>query len=91
MFEYEHEVRIIQAIEGDADIAIHGQRLNWDPEKWIDRISVHPEADGSFMETVTAMVATYAPALKDRINWSAMREVPPLDLVRGLRVGQSQK
>lgn len=79
MFEYEHEVRIVQAIEGDAAEAILGHRFDWHPEKWIELISVHPEADSSFMETVTKAVADYAPALKDRVQWSAMREVPPLE------------
>lgn len=91
MYEFEREVRIIKVIEGDGDVAIHGQRLDWDPEKWIDHISVHPEASGSFLETVTAMISTYAPALKVHVNWSAMREVPPLDVAPGLRAGQSQK
>ena len=88
MFEYENEVRIVQAIEGDAEAGVLGHPIDWDPEKWIELISVHPEADSSFMETVTGAVADYAPALKDRVQWSAMREVPPLDLVRGLRVEQ---
>jgi hypothetical protein len=78
MFEYEHEVRLVQAIEGDAVAATLGHRLDWDPEKWIELIRVHPEADSSFMETVTGAVADYAPALKDRVQWSAMREGPPL-------------
>lgn len=84
MFEYEHEVRIVQASEGDAEPAL-GHTIHWDPEKWIELIMVHPEADGSFMDTVTAAVTAYTPALKDRVKWSAMREVPPLDLVRAVR------
>jgi hypothetical protein len=39
---------------------------------------VHPEADNSFMDTVATTVTHYAPALKERVGWSAMKERPPL-------------
>lgn len=54
-----------------------GYPLEWDPEKIVKSIRVHPEADCAFYDTVTATVAHYAPALKNSIAWSAMREPPP--------------
>jgi hypothetical protein len=74
MFAYEHEVRIV-LFYGQSELP--GHRLNWDPEKNLESIRVHPDADGSFMETVTAAVEHYAPALKDRVVWSAMNAPPP--------------
>ena len=50
----------------------------WDPKKILERVAIHPEADHSFMDTVVAAVAHYAPSLKDRVRWSAMKEAPPL-------------
>ena len=78
MFDYEREVRIVQAVEENVQEGLMARCLDWDPEKWIDLISIHPEADDSFMRTVTMAVAHYAPSLEGRITWSAMREVPPL-------------
>jgi hypothetical protein len=40
---------------------------------------VHPEADTSFEETVVTAVDDYAPALRERVRPSAMRERPPLE------------
>ncbi len=79
MFEYEHEVRIVLISEGEVDENILGRRLEWSPEKNVELIRVHPEADYSFMETVSAAVEHYAPTLKNYIAWSAMRERPPLE------------
>lgn len=81
MFAYEQEVRIVQ-ISDRADAAapeeeVFGRCLEWDPEMHIEFIWVHPDADPSFMETVSAAVEQYVPALKDRVEWSAMREEPP--------------
>jgi hypothetical protein len=78
MFEYEQEVRIVRyATDEVLKQELLGYPLDWDPETIIESIRVHPEADLSFMETVTATVAHYAPALKDSIVWSAMRPSPP--------------
>jgi hypothetical protein len=79
MYEYEHEVRIVFAGEGEIENDVIGHRIKWDPEKSVELIRVHPEADHSFMQTVAAAVEHYAPALKHHVAWSAMKERPPLD------------
>lgn len=84
MFAYEREVRIVRS-EIDAiddgevlpDEKILGRPLAWEPERHIERIWVHPEADVSFFETVTAVIEQYAPALRDCVGWSAMKDGPP--------------
>jgi len=77
MFEYEHEVRVVRDMEVEEDIA--GYRLGWDPDKSLQLIRVHPEADASFMQTVSKTVEHYAPALNDCVAWSGMKERPPLE------------
>jgi hypothetical protein len=81
MFAYEQEVRIVLSTEGkggsDTEQEALGHGLEWDPEKSVEWIRIHPEADYSFMKTVTAMVELYAPVLKDRVVWSAMNTLPP--------------
>ena len=77
MFAYEQEVRVVLATDGEDDAEILGHPLEWDPEKHVESIRVHPEADNSFMETVSAAVEQYAPALKGQIAWSAMNAGPP--------------
>lgn len=77
MFAYEQEVRVVLTRDGKDEAEILGHRLEWDPEKNIESIRIHPEADDSFMETVTKAVETYAPTLKERVLWSAMRTPPP--------------
>jgi len=81
MFAYEQEVRVVLSTDGndgaDPERETLGHCLEWDPEKSVELIRIHPEADCSFMETVTAVVEHYAPALKDRVAWSAMNAGPP--------------
>ena len=81
MFAYEQEVRVVLSTDwkdgAHPDRDTLGHALEWDPEKSVELIRVHPEADYSFMETVTAAVEHYAPALKDRVAWSAMNARPP--------------
>lgn len=78
MFSYEQEVRIVRFTEEkNSTPEPTGLGLNWDLEKWVESIRVHPEADHSFMETVTAAVECYAPALRDKFAWSEMRSQPP--------------
>jgi hypothetical protein len=48
-----------------------GREFDWDPEANVDSIKVHPQADRSFMETVSGVVAKYAPGLKT--EWSGPR------------------
>ena len=77
MFEYEHEVRIINFADEDAPSHPPGFALPWECEKYVEAVVVDPEADESFMETVKATVATYAPAMKDKVRWSDMNAKPP--------------
>lgn len=53
-----------------------GHGLEWDPEINLESIRVHPDADDSIMETVSATVDHYAPALKNQVEWSEMRTLP---------------
>jgi len=80
MFAYEQEVRVVLS-DGNAGAdplqELLGHRLLWDPERNVESIRVHPDADGSFMDTVRAVVAQYAPALKDCVAWSDMNALPP--------------
>jgi hypothetical protein len=82
MFEYEREVRAIATTETDDPKLDKSGTLGWtypfEPEKMITSIAVHPDADGTLMEAIVRAVADYAPALSDKIAWSAMREPPPL-------------
>src|SRR5207302_9017444 len=81
MFAYEHEVRVVlftdEKDEAPNEYEPLGHCLEWDPERIVESIRVHPEADPSFMETVAATVEHYAPALKGRVEWSAMNAPPP--------------
>jgi hypothetical protein len=81
MFAYEQEVRIILSTENDVptnpEQETGGKGLDWIPETNVESIRVHPEADAAFMETVKAVVAQYAPALRDRVAWSDMNAAPP--------------
>jgi hypothetical protein len=77
MFEYEREVRVVLFVESHDGEEALGQGVAWDPEKIVESVRVHPEADDSFMETVKAAVEHYAPVLKGRVVRSAMNERPP--------------
>jgi hypothetical protein len=83
MFAYEREVRIVHSeidnIDNQVipDEGILGLPVAWDPERHIECIRVHPEADFSFFETVTGVIEKYAPALRGCVKWSAMRDGPP--------------
>jgi hypothetical protein len=77
MFAYEREVRVVLTSGEDAQPETLGRCIEWDPEKILESIRVHPGADPSFMETVTATVQHYAPSLGGCVEWSAMRALPP--------------
>lgn len=77
MFAYEHEVRVVLSRANKTESSILGHALPWDPEASVHSVRVHPEADGSFLDTVVTTVKDYAPALKDRVAWSDMNELPP--------------
>jgi hypothetical protein len=78
-FSYEQEVRIIATRDTTHPNLIKGEFGFEFPLDMniINCVAVHPEADGSFKETVTRTVDDYAPALRDRVEWSSMREKPP--------------
>ncbi|MHB8089670.1 MAG: hypothetical protein ACYDH2_15620 [Anaerolineaceae bacterium] len=80
-FAYEREVRVVlfddRKDRPDSEQEVLGYGIDWDPEKNLEQIRIHPEADSSFMETVVALVDLYAPTLKDRVNWSEMNARPP--------------
>ena len=75
MFDYEKEFRILQTENNESEAL--GLPMDWNPEEHLIRIIVHPDADTSFMESVVAAVAHYAPSLKDNVVWSEMRDPPP--------------
>ena len=82
MFQYEQEVRVVSFSEEelqelDDEPQPSGRALAWEPGQHLQGLRVHPEADQSFMETVSEVVERYAPALKDHVAWSAMRARPP--------------
>lgn len=79
MFAYEQEVRVVRDATSEPlpEQEVLGHALEWNPELILQSVLIHPEADFSFMEAVTAAVAHYAPALKDCVVWSFMRDAPP--------------
>ena len=68
MFAYEQEVRVVLFVESDDGAETLGQGDAWDPEKIVESVRVHPEADDSFMETVKAAVEHYAPGPRRAIS-----------------------
>src|ERR1700722_10916388 len=81
MFEYEREVRAIATIDTPDPKLGKGEfgfTYDIDPERLIAKIAVHPEADSTLMDAVMRAVDDYAPKLRDKVTWSAMREPPPL-------------
>jgi hypothetical protein len=86
MFSYENELRI--ALVGvfpnsqNPNRERIGLEIDWDPEIFIDKIYVHPDAQAWYMDTVTETVKDLAPQLIDReeliVCWSKMTSSPPL-------------
>jgi hypothetical protein len=75
MFAYEQEVRVVLSTENeeaDSKLELPGMAVDWNPERNVESIRIHPEADGAFMDTVKAVVKDYAPALEDAVAWSDM-------------------
>lgn len=77
-YDYEQEVRVVRSDDPSKESLSEprGHDLAWDPEINLESIRVHPDADDSFMETVSATVEHYAPALKNQAEWSEMRTLP---------------
>jgi hypothetical protein len=62
MFAYEQEVRVVRDATSESfPEEVLGYPLEWNPELILQSVLIHPEADFSFMETVTVAVAHYAP------------------------------
>jgi hypothetical protein len=81
MFEYEREVRAIATTDTSDPNLVKGEfgcTYPIDPGRLITSIAVHPEADSTLMEAVVRAVDDYAPQLRDKIAWSAMKAPPPL-------------
>jgi hypothetical protein len=84
MFAYEQEVRVLLKSQelGKYTLAgpfgsARGIAVDWNPDANLEAIFVHPDADGSFFDTVVTTVEHYAPTLKDKVQWSAMQKRPP--------------
>lgn len=78
MFAYEEEVRIVFHDEHNEVGATRGVRLDFDFERLIESVRVHPEANDSFFDTVQTTVNTYAPNFAGTVVWSDMALRPPL-------------
>jgi hypothetical protein len=76
MFDYEREIRIV--LEKEEFEAVLGHTMDWDPSTHINAVFIHPEADEAFFQTAVDIVDRYAPKLRSRTQWSAMKEQPPL-------------
>jgi hypothetical protein len=80
-FEYEKEIRVV-ATEGTQDPTLSrgefGYEAPFDVGATIHGISIHPAADQSFFDTVATAVDQYAPAIRNHVGWSHMKQKPPL-------------
>ncbi len=79
MFAYESEVRVVLIREGlDEGLSSPeiGYPIDWDPEVHLESITIHPDADSHFMETVQHDVELDAPLLASTIRHSSMCEPP---------------
>ena len=79
-FAHEQEVRIIKsdmkAWETPGQIGEPGIAIPWDASASVDAIYVNPYAPEFYRDVVQSVVRQFAPALTDRVQWSAMRAVP---------------
>lgn len=78
MFAYEEEVRIVFYDQNNKVGATEGCRLDFDFERLIESVRVHPEADKSLLDTVQNIVKTYTPNFIGSVVWSDMALKPPL-------------
>jgi len=79
-FAHEQEVRIIKsdmkAWDTPGQIGEPGIAIPWDPSASVDAIYVNPYAPEFYRDVVQSVVRQFAPALTDRVQWSAMRAAP---------------
>jgi hypothetical protein len=57
-------MRFVFRQRGEIERDVLGRPIKWDPEKSVESIPSHPEAERSFMQTVSTAVKHYARALK---------------------------
>ncbi len=82
-FTYEQEYRIVfrdqsrpRTIIAAPDHPL-GVEMKWDPETHIERLLVHPRADGASILAVEAVIECLAPRLRERVVKSGMSAEPP--------------
>lgn len=78
MFEFEQEIRLYQTLEEGNSENLTGVGLFWNPCEHIESIYIHPDADSFFRDVVVDIVKNFAPSLLPNIQWSAMKDKPPL-------------
>lgn len=78
MFAYEEEIRIVFHDQTNESAETSGLKLDFDFERLIESIRIHPEADESVFDTVQNIVKTYAPNFTGSVVWSDMALKPPL-------------
>ena len=74
-FEYESEIRAVvpaPPLQGELVSGRAGEQIDWDPSRHIASVTVHPEADAAFVQTVRGAVTALAPALTSVIETSAL-------------------
>jgi hypothetical protein len=79
-FNFENEARAIfrdDTPNPKLDKGEFGFKFPFDPAELLESVSVHPEADISFYETVLWAIDDHAKPLSDKVSWSSMRERPP--------------
>jgi hypothetical protein len=54
-----------------------GFGLQWDPGECLEEVRLHPGADGTFRQSVEAVVGQFAPDLARNVRWSRMATRPP--------------
>lgn len=77
MFAYEEEVRIVFQDQNSETDATRGVRLEFDFERLVESVRIHPEANDSFFDTVQNIVNTYARNFTGTVVWSDMKVGPP--------------
>jgi hypothetical protein len=79
-FAHEREVRLIavlpQALDDPRAGGPPSLEIEWDPERFVDRIHIDPYADDHFAKAVRAVVRRMAPALEPRLVWSRLTVAP---------------
>ena len=83
-FTYEQEVRIVANLFTCPEFWKNGKfcpsrdhlTIPVTLAELIEKIYVHPEADNHYFQAVESLVLKHAPEMKDRVEWSEMRNPP---------------